>query len=169
MPCHPVGPLSIPTIPDIPGLKAFKGTVMHTAAWDSSIDLAGKKVAVVGTGASAIQVIPRLQQVAAELVVFQVRRGVWGGGGQEGGWRGGGGGGVEGEEGWEEGGRRGEGGWRGRGGRRVYQGKGGGGGGGLFGGERGGGGVLLGGGVLWDSASTPWHRDSASTGRMCGE
>lgn len=47
---------------------------MHTAAWDSSVDLAGKKVAVVGTGASAIQAISRLQQVAAELVVFQVRR-----------------------------------------------------------------------------------------------
>jgi glutamyl-tRNA reductase len=46
---------------------------MHTAAWDSSMQLAGKKVAVVGTGASAIQVIPHLQQVAAQLVVFQVR------------------------------------------------------------------------------------------------
>lgn len=62
----------MPTIPDIPGVKGFKGSVMHTAAWDSSVDLKGKKVAVVGTGASAIQVIPRLQQVASELVVFQV-------------------------------------------------------------------------------------------------
>jgi hypothetical protein len=73
MSCHPLGPLSVPTIPDIPGLQAYKGRVMHTAAWDSSIDLSGKKVAVVGTGASAIQVIPHLQQVAAGLVVFQVR------------------------------------------------------------------------------------------------
>jgi cation diffusion facilitator CzcD-associated flavoprotein CzcO len=45
---------------------------MHTAAWDSTMQLSGKKVAVVGTGASAIQVIPHLQQEAAELVVFQV-------------------------------------------------------------------------------------------------
>lgn len=45
---------------------------MHTAAWDSSMQLQGKRVAVVGTGASAIQVIPKLQQVAKELVVFQV-------------------------------------------------------------------------------------------------
>ena len=45
---------------------------MHTAAWDSSIQLEGKKVAVVGTGASSIQVVPKLQQMAKELVVFQV-------------------------------------------------------------------------------------------------
>lgn len=67
------GPLSIPTIPAVPGLSAFQGPTLHTAAWDSSIQLAGKKVAVVGTGASAIQVIPHLQQAARELVVFQVR------------------------------------------------------------------------------------------------
>ena len=40
----PSGPLSIPTVPSIPGLQDFKGTTMHTAAWDSSIELAGKKV-----------------------------------------------------------------------------------------------------------------------------
>lgn len=76
--CHLAGPLSIPSTPDIPGLQGFKGTVMHTAAWDSSIDLAGKRIAVVGTGASAIQVIPHLQEVTAELVVFQVRLAVVG-------------------------------------------------------------------------------------------
>jgi cation diffusion facilitator CzcD-associated flavoprotein CzcO len=74
--CHfcacATGPLSIPTIPDVPGLSRFEGPTLHTAAWDSSVQLAGKKVAVVGTGASAIQVIPHLQKAARELVVFQV-------------------------------------------------------------------------------------------------
>jgi len=67
-------------VPQIPGLSGFKGSILHTAAWDSSIDLAGKKVAVVGTGASAIQVVPQLQKVARELTVFQVRV-LWGKGG----------------------------------------------------------------------------------------
>lgn len=68
------GPLSIPTIPEIPGLSTFKGSTMHTAAWDTQAQLTGKKVAVVGTGASAIQVVPKLQAVAKELFVFQVRK-----------------------------------------------------------------------------------------------
>lgn len=68
----PAGALSIPTVPSIPGLSGFKGATMHTATWDTGVDLAGKKVAVVGTGASAIQAIPHLQKTARELVVFQV-------------------------------------------------------------------------------------------------
>ncbi len=57
--------------PDIPGLSDFGGTVMHTAQWDHGIDLAGKKVAVIGTGASGVQVVPELARVAGHLTVFQ--------------------------------------------------------------------------------------------------
>src|SRR5438045_1074851 len=46
-----------PKLPDIPGVRTFAGQVMHTARWDHSVDLRGKRVAVIGTGASAIQVI----------------------------------------------------------------------------------------------------------------
>ncbi|MEI2703058.1 MAG: NAD(P)/FAD-dependent oxidoreductase [Baekduia sp.] len=65
------GPLAEPTLPEIDGLGSFKGTVMHTAEWDDDIDLTGKRVAVVGTGASAIQAVPRIAEVALELTVFQ--------------------------------------------------------------------------------------------------
>jgi cation diffusion facilitator CzcD-associated flavoprotein CzcO len=58
-------------LPDIPGLKDFSGTVMHTARWDHSIDLAGKKVAVVGTGASGVQVVPELAKIAERVTVLQ--------------------------------------------------------------------------------------------------
>lgn len=74
--CTPSGPLSTPAVPAIPGLEGFKGTTMHTATWDNKVELAGKKVTVVGTGASAVQAIPKLQQTARELVVFQVCLGV---------------------------------------------------------------------------------------------
>ncbi len=65
------GSLSVPAIPNIPGLSNFKGTVVHTAAWPKDLNLTGKRVAVVGTGASAIQVIPELQKMASFLYVFQ--------------------------------------------------------------------------------------------------
>ncbi len=65
------GPLSEPHIPDLPGIDGFAGRVVHTAAWDASVDLRGQRVAVVGTGASAVQVVPELQPLAAELVVYQ--------------------------------------------------------------------------------------------------
>lgn len=65
------GGLTEPLYPDIPGTDDFSGPRMHTARWDHSVDLAGKRVAVVGTGASAIQVIPALAQIAQEVVVMQ--------------------------------------------------------------------------------------------------
>ena len=65
------GHLADPRLPDVPGLDAFEGEVIHSARWDHTVDLKGKRVAVVGTGASAIQVIPELAATAAELVVFQ--------------------------------------------------------------------------------------------------
>ena len=65
------GPLSEPAIPDIPGLHDFKGTIFHSATWDHGHDLAGERVAVVGTGASAIQFVPQIQPEVAQLHLFQ--------------------------------------------------------------------------------------------------
>jgi cation diffusion facilitator CzcD-associated flavoprotein CzcO len=65
------GPLSEPRIPDLPGLSDFRGTVFHTACWNHDHDLTGRKVAVVGTGASAIQTVPRIQPIAEHVTVFQ--------------------------------------------------------------------------------------------------
>ena len=65
------GGLTEPFTPEIPGVADFAGHAMHTARWDHSVDLAGKRIAVVGTGASAIQVIPAIAPVAAEVVVMQ--------------------------------------------------------------------------------------------------
>ncbi len=65
------GGLSYPRAPEVSGLGSFPGPVMHTAAWRPEVELAGKRVAVVGTGASAIQVIPEVAKVAAEVLVFQ--------------------------------------------------------------------------------------------------
>ncbi|POX47020.1 NAD(P)/FAD-dependent oxidoreductase [Streptomyces sp. Ru72] len=65
------GPLSDPKIPDIPGLDSFPGAVFHSARWDHDQDLRGKRVAMVGTGASAIQIVPAIQPDVAELVLFQ--------------------------------------------------------------------------------------------------
>jgi cation diffusion facilitator CzcD-associated flavoprotein CzcO len=65
------GPLSEPSMPDIPGLDSFPGAIFHSARWDHETDLTGKRVAVVGTGASAIQIVPELQKKAAKLVLFQ--------------------------------------------------------------------------------------------------
>ncbi|KAL0073399.1 hypothetical protein J3Q64DRAFT_1443063 [Phycomyces blakesleeanus] len=64
-----LGPLRVPHIPD--KFKAFEGTVVHTSKWDSSIDFTNKRVAVIGTGASAIQAIPHLVKVAATLDTYQ--------------------------------------------------------------------------------------------------
>jgi 4-hydroxyacetophenone monooxygenase len=66
-----VGQLNEPLIPEIPGLEDFEGTTMHTARWDHSAELAGKRVAVVGTGASAFQVIPAIAPEVEHLSVFQ--------------------------------------------------------------------------------------------------
>jgi cation diffusion facilitator CzcD-associated flavoprotein CzcO len=65
------GGLSEPVAPKIPGLERFRGTVFHSATWDHDHDLAGERVAVVGTGASAIQFAPEVSKVAAHVTVFQ--------------------------------------------------------------------------------------------------
>ncbi|MEK2472073.1 NAD(P)/FAD-dependent oxidoreductase [Streptomyces noursei] len=65
------GPLSDPQIPDVPGLADFPGKVFHSARWDHDYDLRGKRVAMVGTGASAIQIVPAIQPEVDRLTVFQ--------------------------------------------------------------------------------------------------
>ncbi|WP_348650337.1 NAD(P)-binding domain-containing protein [Verrucosispora sp. WMMA2044] len=65
------GPLSRPATPRIPGLDEFAGTTFHTATWDPTFDLSGKRVAVIGTGASAVQFIPEIQPAVSQLYVFQ--------------------------------------------------------------------------------------------------
>ncbi|GAA2747855.1 MULTISPECIES: flavin-containing monooxygenase [Kitasatospora] len=65
------GPLADPQIPDLPGLDTFPGKVVHSARWDHDFDLTGKRVAVVGTGASAAQIIPAIQPQVGRLTVFQ--------------------------------------------------------------------------------------------------
>ncbi len=65
------GALAEPSVPPLPGLDSFGGAVMHSARWDHSWDPAGRRVAVIGTGASAIQIVPSIQPEVAELAVFQ--------------------------------------------------------------------------------------------------
>lgn len=66
-----VGQLSRPKVPNIPGLETFEGYCFHSAEWDHSFDASGKRVAVVGTGASAIQFVPHLAGAAERLTIFQ--------------------------------------------------------------------------------------------------
>lgn len=66
-----VGLFGAARLPDIPGLQRFSGALMHTSRWDGDIDLAGKSVAVIGTGASGVQVVPEVAEVAARVRVFQ--------------------------------------------------------------------------------------------------
>ncbi|MFD9795233.1 flavin-containing monooxygenase [Streptomyces sp. NPDC059070] len=65
------GQLSRPSVPDIPGAARFAGRAFHSARWDHGHDLAGRRVAVVGTGASALQIVPALAGRAAHLTLFQ--------------------------------------------------------------------------------------------------
>jgi len=65
------GQLNRPSMPDIKGIDDFTGPWFHSARWDNTVDLLGKRVAVIGTGASGAQFIPRVAEVAGELVVFQ--------------------------------------------------------------------------------------------------
>lgn len=71
-----LGPFQRPKYPEIPGLDLFKGNVLHTARWDHQADLKGKRVAVIGTGASAVQIVPAIAPEVAQLTVFQ-RTAVW--------------------------------------------------------------------------------------------
>lgn len=66
-----VGQLNRPSLPAIAGRESFAGPSFHSAAWDSSVDLRGKRVAVIGTGASGYQLVPKIADVAADLAVFQ--------------------------------------------------------------------------------------------------
>ena len=66
-----VGQLSQPALPHIPGVETFEGISFHSARWDHDVDLAGRRVAVIGTGASAIQFIPHVAEQTAHLTVFQ--------------------------------------------------------------------------------------------------
>jgi cation diffusion facilitator CzcD-associated flavoprotein CzcO len=71
-----VGGLEVPNLPDIPGIDAFAGKTVHTASWDHDFDYTGKRIAVIGTGATALQLIPELADVAEHLAVFQ-RTPIW--------------------------------------------------------------------------------------------
>jgi cation diffusion facilitator CzcD-associated flavoprotein CzcO len=66
-----MGQLNRPAWPDIPGLHEFRGTIFHSACWDHSFDLNDKHVAVIGTGASAIQFVPQIVKKVGRLVLFQ--------------------------------------------------------------------------------------------------
>ncbi len=70
------GVLTQPKTPNIPGLASFRGKAMHTARWDHSYDLTGKRVAVIGTGATSVQVVPAIASKVAALHVFQ-RTPIW--------------------------------------------------------------------------------------------
>jgi cation diffusion facilitator CzcD-associated flavoprotein CzcO len=66
-----VGQLSRPSIPSIPGADTFRGEAFHSAEWNHDLSLTGKRVAVIGTGASAIQFVPEVRKDAAKVVLFQ--------------------------------------------------------------------------------------------------
>ncbi|ULE32760.1 flavin-containing monooxygenase [Mycobacterium sp. IDR2000157661] len=70
------GVLVTPNLPDIAGVDSFAGVTMHTARWDHQQDLTGKRVAIIGTGASAVQVIPEIAPIVERLTVFQ-RTPIW--------------------------------------------------------------------------------------------
>lgn len=70
------GYLSQPRIPDIPGVDGFGGTMIHTADWDHSHRVDGRRVAVIGTGVTAVQLIPELAKTVSELTVYQ-RTAIW--------------------------------------------------------------------------------------------
>ena len=70
------GVLITPKLPDIDGVDSFAGVTMHTARWDHAEDLTGKRVAIIGTGASAVQVIPEIAPIVKHLTVFQ-RTPIW--------------------------------------------------------------------------------------------
>jgi cation diffusion facilitator CzcD-associated flavoprotein CzcO len=70
------GPLSEPSIPEFDGMDSFRGEVLHSARWDHEIDLTGKRVAVIGTGASGVQIVPEVHRRAEHVLVFQ-RTAAW--------------------------------------------------------------------------------------------
>ncbi len=71
-----LGGLEIPKLPDIDGIDSFANKLMHSAQWDHDYSYPGKRIGIIGTGASALQIVPEMAKVASELTVFQ-RRGIW--------------------------------------------------------------------------------------------
>ncbi|TCM69838.1 cation diffusion facilitator CzcD-associated flavoprotein CzcO [Acinetobacter calcoaceticus] len=65
------GPITEPQLPKLKGIEGFKGEMFHSAKWNHDYDLSGKRVAVIGTGASAIQFVPQIQPIVDKLYVFQ--------------------------------------------------------------------------------------------------
>lgn len=65
------GHLADERLPDVPGIETFEGTIFHSARWDHDYSLEGKRVGVVGTGASAIQIVPSIVEDVSGLVLFQ--------------------------------------------------------------------------------------------------
>ncbi|MBS1614012.1 MAG: NAD(P)/FAD-dependent oxidoreductase [Bacteroidetes bacterium] len=65
------GGLSQPAMPDIKGMDTFEGKTFHSAQWDNSYDLKGKRIAIIGTGASAIQIVPAIAEEVKDLLLFQ--------------------------------------------------------------------------------------------------
>ena len=65
------GGLSEPKLPEIEGIETFQGEIFHSARWNHDVDLTGKRVAVIGTGASAIQIVPEIQKTVGHLDVYQ--------------------------------------------------------------------------------------------------
>ena len=65
------GQLTRPAVAPLAGIDEFEGPVFHSAEWDHEIDLAGRRVAVIGTGASAIQFVPEIAEVAASTAIYQ--------------------------------------------------------------------------------------------------
>jgi cation diffusion facilitator CzcD-associated flavoprotein CzcO len=66
-----LGPLHRPILPDVPGIETFEGPSWHSAEWNHDVDLTGKRVAVIGTGASAIQFVPQIAKQVDKLHLFQ--------------------------------------------------------------------------------------------------
>ncbi|HSV38494.1 MAG TPA: NAD(P)/FAD-dependent oxidoreductase [Nocardioidaceae bacterium] len=71
-----IGGLERPKLPEIEGLDSFEGTLLHTALWDNDVELAGKRVAVIGTGATALQLVPAIADEVEHLEVYQ-RTPIW--------------------------------------------------------------------------------------------
>jgi cation diffusion facilitator CzcD-associated flavoprotein CzcO len=71
-----IGGLERPKLPDVEGIEGFGGTLMHTAMWDHDVELAGKRVAVIGTGATSLQLVPELARTVQHLTVYQ-RTPIW--------------------------------------------------------------------------------------------
>ncbi|WP_454056483.1 flavin-containing monooxygenase [Cupriavidus sp. Marseille-Q8015] len=69
-----VGLLNVPKMPDIPGLDGFQGPCFHSARWPEGLDVTGKRVAVIGNGASAMQIVPAIAPKVAQVTVFQRSR-----------------------------------------------------------------------------------------------